>query len=214
MRYILLLMLTSLVMRSGCSGVTEDIPGDTHIPQTDTMQVVCGDNGIQGSDEVLPPATKNLTNYEIARLSIGIPGKDSIDHWLDFVGLPPGNPFCSAANCAWNEYARLWHPKSGLARHWKTMQPGGMWIDAERVLAQQVVIPAGSIALYARIGTIFGHVGIVTQEFTGVGSLYISANTSPPGSGGSEFSGGGVYEKQFSIVPGSTFRIIGFIVFV
>lgn len=160
------------------------------------------------ADTVIEP----LTNYEIARLSIGVPSKDSINHWLAFVGLPPNNPFCSAANCAWHEYTGLWHPKSGLARHWKTMQPGGMWVSAERVLSGYV-IPAGSIVLFEKVNTIFGHVGIVTREFSGKGSLYISANTSPPNSNGSEYSGGGVYEKEFSILPWAKFKITGFIVY-
>ncbi len=159
-----------------------------------------------------PPVFK-LTNYDIARLSIGIPAPDSINHWLAFVGLPPGNPFCAAANSAWNQYAGIWHPRSGLARHFKTRAPPGMWVDAAKVLRGQVTIPAGSVAVYERGNTIFGHVGIVTRDFSGDGSLYISANTSAPGSGGSEFSGGGVWEKEFTIKPGAAFRITGFVIY-
>ena len=158
-----------------------------------------------------PP--KPLTSYEIARLSIGQPNMDSVNNWLAFVGLPPRNPFCSAAACWWNDKSGNWHPGSGLARHFKTQAPRGTWVDAARVLRGEVTIQPGSMAVYERGNTIYGHVGIVTREFTGVGSLYISANTSPPGSGGSEFAGGGVYEKEFRIIPGAAFRITGFVIF-
>ncbi len=162
--------------------------------------------------QVVPSPQLRLLNYEIARLSIGVPSTDSINFWLAFVELPPKNPFCSAANCTWHEYVGLWHPKSGLARHWKTKAPEGTWIPASKVLRGEAIIPAGSIAVYERTGTINGHVGIVTETFTGPRGMYISANTSPP-SGGSEFAGGGVYEKPFSIIPGAAFKITGFIVF-
>ena len=206
MRYIYLLTLLSLLVLSGCRPRKPIVPDE---PIQDTI--------IWIADPIEEPAIDTtpipLTNYEIARLSIGIPSKDSINHWLAFVGLPPNNPFCSAANSAWNEYAGLWHPKSGLARHWRTMQPGGMWVSSERVFGGGYVIPAGSIVLFQRVNTIFGHVGIVTREFTGKGSLYISANTSPPKSAGSEYAGGGVWEKEFEINLGSRLFISGFIVF-
>jgi hypothetical protein len=215
MRYIFLLTLLSLLVHSGCRKQRHEVPNipkvDTIYEQPfDTISLVCSDRPLP-TDEVQQKTP--LTNYEIARLSEGIPSKDSINHWLAFVGLPPNNPFCSAANSAWNEYAGLWHPRSGLARHWKTMQPGGMWVSAERVFGGGYVIPAGSIVVFERINTIFGHVGIVTREFTGKGSLYISANTSAPNSQGSEYSGGGVWEKEFTINLGSRFFISGFIVY-
>jgi hypothetical protein len=152
-----------------------------------------------------------LTNYEIARLSIGQPPKDSVTAWLAFVGLPAGNPFCSAAASQWNEYTGQWHPRSGLARHFITRAEPHRRVTASAVLRGEVTIPAGAMAVYERGNTIYGHVGIVTQEFTGARGMYISANTSAPGSGGSEFSGGGVYEKPFVIAPGAVFRVTTFI---
>jgi hypothetical protein len=206
MRFTLWLTLSLLAAALACKRPTPPVIAPDIIPPDTTLAYV-------PDVPVEIPEPVKLTNYEVARLSIGIPGRDSINHWLAFVGLPPNNPFCSAANCAWHHYTGLWHPRSGLARHWRTMAPGGMWVPAERVLAGQVEIPAGSVVLFQQTGTVFGHVGIVTQHFTGRNSLYISANTSAPGSGGSEASGGGVYEKPFFINPGASFFISGFIVF-
>jgi len=224
MRFTCLLMVMLSALLLGCERFIRQTEFQ---PVTDTLQIDSIPIIVDPSDQPLDtvsvetdkqpeeplPLVVALKNYEIARLSIGMPGTDSINKWLAFVGLPPKNPFCSAANSQWHEYVGLWHPRSGLARHWKTMAPGGMWINAERVLNGEVTIPAGSIVLFEKVNTIFGHVGIVTRTFTGVGSLYISANTSPPGGAGSEFSGGGVYEKVFNIIPGSSFRITGFIIF-
>jgi hypothetical protein len=204
MQYICL--LTLLLLQGQCG--QHDPPAGQY-PAPDTISPACVVPDTTGQGGVSP----KLTNYELARLSIGVPHRDSINHWLAFVGLSPNNPFCAAANSWWNEQAGVWHPRSGLARHFKTKAPPGMWVDASKVLRGQVTIPAGSIAVYERGNTIFGHVGIVTREFTGVGSLYISANTSAPNTQGSEFAGGGVWEKEFRIVPGAVFRITGFIVF-
>jgi hypothetical protein len=152
-----------------------------------------------------------LRNYEIARLSIGQPTKDSINYWLAFVGLPPNSAFCSAAASVWNEYAGQWHPRSGLARHFITRAQPHQRIVAAKVLRGEVTIPAGAMAVYERGNTIYGHVGIVTQDFTGARGMYISANTSAPGGQGSEFAGGGVYEKPFSFNPGAVFRVSTFL---
>lgn len=152
-----------------------------------------------------------LTNYQVARLSEGVPERDSVEKWLHFVNLSYPNPFCAAAASAWNEYTGVWHPRSGLARHFKTQAPE--WVDASKVLRMEVTIKAGSMAVYERGNTIYGHVGIVTEDFTGAKGKYISANTSKPGTSGSEFSGGGVWEKTFSIVPGAAFRITGFVIY-
>ena len=187
-------------------------PDDTVVPDTIRVEVPFEPETWDTVFVVEPSPQLSLTAYEIARLSIGIPPKDSINKWLAFVGLPPDNPFCSATSCWWNELAGLWHPKSGLARHFKTKAPPGMWVSASDVLRGVVTIPAGSMAIYERTGTVNGHVGHVTEDFTGAKGMYISANTSPP-SGGSEFAGGGVYEKTFSIIPGAAFRITGFIVY-
>jgi len=213
MQFTFLVALLSLALF--CQRPDDPHTGEHPVPDANSPACVRPETTGQGGVSTIEPTPEptQLMNYEIARLSIGIPARDSINHWLSFVGLPPANPFCAAANSWWNEKAGVWHPRSGLARHFKTRALPGMWVDASRVLRGQVNIPAGSVAVYERGNTIFGHVGIVTRDFTGAGSLYISANTSAPGSSGSEFSGGGVWEKEFRIVPGAAFRITGFIVY-
>jgi hypothetical protein len=215
MLYICLLTLSLWLAQCG---QPEPLTGEHPVTDANSPACVAPETTGQGGVSPVEPTPEpteptQLLNYELARLSIGLPPVDSINHWLAFVGLPPANPFCSAANSWWNEKAGVWHPRSGLARHFKTRAPVGMWVDASKVLRGQVNIPAGSVCVFERGNTIYGHVGIVTRDFTGAGSLYISGNTSAPGTQGSEFSGGGVWEKPFTIVPGAAFRITGFVVY-
>jgi hypothetical protein len=197
-----------LLLLPGLCGRPDLPAGEYPAPDTESPACVKPDTTRQGG---VSPIYK-LKNYEIARLSIGQPPLDSISKWLGFVGLPDGNPFCAAAQCVWNEYAGVWHPRSGLARHFITRSEPHRRIPASKVLRGEVVIPVGSIVVYERGNTIYGHVGAVTEDWTGPDGMYISANTSAPGSGGSEFAGGGVWEKAASIRPGAAFRITTFII--
>jgi len=176
-----------------------DIPTDT-IEDVDTIDV----------DTIVD---ESIPHIEIARSHIGIPPTDSINAWLAYVNLPPGNPWCAAAQATWLHQAGVKEPlvKTGLARNFVYKTPNRLHVSAGRVLAGVVTMPKGSLAIYQRGETIFGHVGTITEDWTGQSGVYISGNTSPPYSEGSEFSGGGVWEKSAAIHPASHLRITEFI---
>ena len=160
-----------------------------------------------------PPQINTMAHVEYMRFHIGTPSQDTINMWLASVGLPPNNPFCSAALSHSLDVGGVASPsvRSGLARNFVYKTPKAIQISAKDVFRGMATVPAGSIVVYQRGETIFGHNGFVTAEFTGEGSIYISANTSAPGSGGSESAGGGVYEKPFRINPYSYFRVTDFV---
>jgi len=155
-------------------------------------------------------STDAVPHLEIARANVGYPPTDSINTWLAFVGLPPGNPFCAAAQSVWLHQAGVKEPllKTGLANNYVFQTPDRLHITAGRVMAGVAQVPKGSLVVYRRGDTIFGHIGAATS-WSGRSGTYISANTSPPG--GAHSSGGGVFEKEAHINPNSHLRINKFI---
>ena len=154
-----------------------------------------------------------MAHINYMRKHIGVPTKDTINLWLSSVGLPPGNPFCSAALSHSLDVAGVTSPsvRSGLAMNFVFQTDKSIQIDPNDVYKQIKTVPAGSIVVYRRGDTRFGHNGFLIDSMTGNRGVYISANTSAPGSSGSESAGGGVYEKDFSINPYSYFRVNKFV---
>ncbi len=141
----------------------------------------------------------------------GVPPTDSVNAWLAFVGLPPNNPWCAAAQSVWLHQAGVKEPllKTGLARNYMYQTPERLHITAGRVLAGVVDVPAGSLVVYGRGETIFGHIGANTERWSGQRGIYVSGNTSPPG--GATATGGGVWVKDARINPNAHLRITHFI---
>lgn len=139
---------------------------------------------------------------EVARNS-----SPDIDRWLQFVGLSSGNPYCAAYVSYIVHVSKVTEPRvrSGLARNFVTHRS----VPATKVLMGMVVIPAGSVVIWRRGNTIFGHVGFTTQAWKGKTGFTIEANTSS-GAAGSQFDGNGVFQRTRSIVPGNAFRITDF----
>ena len=164
-------------------------------------------------EQVIPEKVNTLAHVDYLRLHIGIPPRDTINKWLASVGLPPNNPFCSAAASYALDVAGVSQPtvRSGLARNFVYQTPKELQIKASDVFKGFITVPAGHMVVYQRGETIYGHNGFLTDSIAGARGVYISANTSPPGSSGSESSGGGVYEKPFSINPYSYFRVTDFV---
>lgn len=168
-----------------------------------------------GQDTVIvidePP--EKFTHIDYMRGHIGVPPVDSINLWLATVGLGENNPWCSAVASHSLEVTGVEVPsvRSGLARNFVYQTPQRLHVSASKVLRGEVTAKAGWMVVYQRGNTIFGHNGFITEDWTGADGIYISGNTSPP-SGGSEFSGGGVWEKPASIRPGAAFRITDFII--
>ncbi len=216
MQYIFSLLLLFLLMQ--CSSGQLDNGENNDIPIESNDSIVDVDIPINGNDSIEEPETigyinNKILHIEIARKNIGIPTTDSINMWLSFVNLPPGNPWCAAAQSAWLHQANIKEPllKTGLARNYIYETPKRLHVSAGRVLAGVVTMPMGSIVVYQRGETIFGHIGTITEDWSGPNGVYISGNTSPPDSGGSEFSGGGVWEKPARIIPSAHLRITDFV---
>lgn len=150
-----------------------------------------------------------LPHIYIARLSIGIPPVDSIRTWMNFVGFTERDPFCAGAQSWWLHKADVASPrlKTALARNFVYQVNPSEIVLASKVLRGEIEMPAGSLVVYQNGDTRFGHVGTLTQPMRGARGVYISANTSAPGSSGSIASGGGVWEKDFSIIPGAKLAV-------
>jgi len=208
MRYLLFLLLTSLLgqcfdppVENGTSGNADDPIGII----TPCMNDV-------GSVETEPEPVDTVPRLvQVIRENIGIPPQDSIVAWLAFVSLPPNNPWCAAALSAWLHQAEVEEPllRTGLARNYVYKTPERLHITAGRVLAGVETVPTGSLVVYGRGNTIFGHIGANTEEWEGQRGVYISGNTSPPG--GAEATGGGVWEKEAVINPNAHLQITHFV---
>ncbi len=158
---------------------------------------------------------KSNFHVEYLRANIGVPPTDSVDMWLASVGLDSGNPWCSAVASYALDVAGVEEPsvRSGLARNFVYQTDRSLHVQASKVLRGEVTAQAGWMVVYQRGNTIFGHNGFLTKDWRGADGMYISGNTSPP-SGGSEFAGGGVWEKPATIRPGAAFGIREFIIIV
>ena len=213
MQYIFSLLLLFLLMQ--CSNGSLDNSENNDLPIEPADSIVDVHVPINGNDTVYEPEPieDKIPHIEIARANMGVPTTDSINSWLSFVFLPPGNPWCAAAQSNWLHQAGVKEPllKTGLARNYVYETPNRLQVSAGRVLAGVVTMPKGSIVVYQRGETIFGHIGTITEDWMGPNGMYISGNTSAPGSGGSEFSGGGVWEKPARINPAAHLRITEFV---
>lgn len=129
-----------------------------------------------------------------------------INVWLKYVNLRPGSPYCAAfvSYCIGTSGAKEPNIRSGLARNFITKKS----IPASKVLLGIVKIEPGTILVWRRGNTIFGHTGFVKEWGTTSGTT-IEANTSS-GNQGSQSNGDGVYIRQRTIVPGASFRITDF----
>jgi hypothetical protein len=130
-----------------------------------------------------------------------------IDMFLKYVGLSPGNPYCSSFVSYCIGEANVDEPtvRSGLARKFILKES----IPASKVLLKQVEIPTGSIVVWKQGNTVFGHVGFTTLNWIGKEGYTIEANTGS-GNTGSQRDGEGIYQRRRNIVPGAAFRITHF----
>lgn len=91
--------------------------------------------------------------------------------------------------------------RSGMARGYKIKSS----IDANDVLIGKVKIPPGTLVIFQKGETIFGHVGIVKSWGKKYGYT-VEANTSPNNTG-SQSNGDGIWYKYRSIQPLNYFRV-------
>jgi hypothetical protein len=207
MQYLLFALLT-LLARQCSEPPPYSSPEDNGFAQ-DTIVI----NNVQDTVIEVDTMPKTLAHILIARRYEGVPPVDTINMFLASVDLPPGNPWCSAFLSFVLDEAEVLMPsvRSGLARNFVYQSPQKSIIPAGRVLAGVADVPEGSIVVFQRGNTKFGHNGINTELWSGASGVYISGNTSPP-SGGSEAAGGGVWEKTSRINPNAVLQIREFVI--
>ena len=150
-------------------------------------------------------------HLDIARRYVGVTevtrnSSPEIDRMLAYVGLRPGTPYCAAFVSYVISKAGATFPtvRSGLASHFITARS----IRASDVLIGIRTVPSGSIVIWRRGNTIFGHAGF-TESWHLESGRTIEANTSS-GNTGSQSDGDGIYQRTRRITPGAMFRIVSF----
>jgi hypothetical protein len=160
-------------------------------------------------------ATERLETLKIARGFVGV--KEDLGnnrgHWVNRFLLSakskPGNQWCAAfvAFCLDSARVKSLLTRSALARSY--VRPNS--VKATRVISENMVIPPGSILIWRRGNTMFGHVGFVV-EWRGKSGTTVEGNTSS-GLKGSQNDGDGVYMRKRTINPYSYFRITDFTIY-
>jgi hypothetical protein len=97
---------------------------------------------------------------------------------------------------------------SGLARHFATRNKT---IKATEVITKNMTLPPGTIIVWRRGTTPFGHAGIV-DKWKGKTGTTVEGNTSS-GLRGSQHDGDGVWARTRVINPTSYFRITDFVIY-
>lgn len=97
---------------------------------------------------------------------------------------------------------------SGLARHFATRNKT---IKATEVIAKNMELPPGTIIVWRRGTTPFGHAGIV-DKWKGKKGTTVEGNTSS-GLQGSQHDGDGVWARSRVINPTNYFRITDFVIY-
>lgn len=138
----------------------------------------------------------------------GVVATELIDMWLGHVNVPPRNPWCASVvsyslDAGGIESIQV---RSGLARHFLTQSPRRQVVPAGMVLRGQVEAQPGWLVIWQHRGSVHGHIGIVTEPWRGQGGIYISGNTSIPGT-----TRRGIAEKPAKITPSANFYISHFI---
>ena len=145
----------------------------------------------------------------VGTVEFGTNDGPGVRRFLSAVGLGPGNPYCAAfvSFCldVADPSAVVPAVRSALARDFITAQSiraswviGGRWGPP----------PRGTIVVWKKGNTVFGHAGIVLKWFKRCGYT-IEANTSS-GAYGSQRDGDGVFVRLRCIDPASYFRITSF----
>ena len=130
-----------------------------------------------------------------------------VNRFLKSVGLRPGNQWCGAfvSFCLDSAKIKTMRVRSGLARNFITKNKT---IRATKVVQNNMTIPMGTVLVWRRGTTMFGHVGFV-DKWKGQSGTTIEGNTSS-GKSGREWDGGGVWYRKRTINPYDYFRITDF----
>ena len=150
----------------------------------------------------------NTGHLDYMRKHEGVVATEQIDMWLAHVNVPPRNPWCASVvsyslDAGGIESIKV---RSGLARHFITHTPKRQVVPASMVMRGQIEAQPGWLVVFQHRGSVYGHIGIVGQAWRGQDGIYISGNTSIPGT-----TRRGIAEKPVKIVPSANFHISHFI---
>jgi hypothetical protein len=158
-------------------------------------------------------------SHEVLKIAEGFVGTKEeknnsgfwVDRFLKSCKIKPGAQWCAAfVNFCLDSAGIKTLPftGSGLARHFATRNKT---IKAKDVLQKNIDLPAGTIVVWRRGTTPFGHAGIV-KSWKGKNGITIEGNTSS-GQKGSQSDGDGVWRRSRSINPTNYFRITDFVIY-
>lgn len=161
----------------------------------------------QTVDQTDGERVRNIAYGFVGTKEVGNNGGYWVTKFLKSVGLRPGNAWCGAfvSYCLDSAGIKTMRVRSGLARHFITKNKT---IKATKVLQSNMKIPMGSVVVWRRGTTMFGHVGFV-DSWQGRSGTTIEGNTSS-GRSGSQWNGGGVWSRKRTINPYDHFRITDF----
>lgn len=150
---------------------------------------------------------RNIAKGFVGTREIGNNGGPQVTRFLKSVGLRPGNPWCAAfvSFCLDSAKIKTLRTRSGLARHFISKNKT---IRATKVMQTNQELPPGTVIVWRRGTTTFGHVGFV-DTWRGKSGTTIEGNTSS-GRSGSQYNGGGVWSRRRTINPYDYFRITDF----
>ena len=150
---------------------------------------------------------RNIAKGFVGTREIGNNGGPWVTRFLKSVGLRPGNPWCAAfvSFCLDSAKIKTLKTRSGLARHFISKNKT---ISATKVIQSNMELPPGTVVVWRRGTTTFGHVGFV-DVWKGKSGTTIEGNTSS-GRSGSQWNGGGVWTRTRTINPYNHFRITDF----
>lgn len=150
---------------------------------------------------------RNIAKGFVGTREIGNNGGPWVTRFLKSVGLRPGNPWCAAfvSFCLDSAKIKTLKTRSGLARHFISKNKT---IRATKVIQSNMELPPGTVVVWRRGTTTFGHVGFV-DTWKGKSGTTIEGNTSS-GRSGSQWNGGGVWNRTRTINPYNHFRITDF----
>jgi hypothetical protein len=157
------------------------------------------------------PKVYHIAKGFVGTKEVGNNGGYWVGRFLQSCKLKPGSQWCAAfVNfCLDSSGVRsLPFTGSGLARHLATRNKT---IKATDVIAKNMQLPSGTIVVWRRGATPFGHAGLV-ENWRGKTGTTIEGNTSS-GVSGSQHDGDGVWRRSRTINPTNYFRITDFVVY-
>jgi len=204
-RTLLFLLPVLLVLSTGCTASPnlEPVTNQTEL-------IITNENTVADKmQEDVSPAHLTLAGSFVGTTELtGNNDGLEVEQFLGAVGLAKGNPYCAAfVSYILDEAPGIKSPtiRTGLASKFITDSS----IDAKEVLRGTEAIPDGTIVIWQKGNTIFGHAGFVESQVSTNQFTTIEANTSS-GVYGKQSDGDGVWRRQRSIMPGNYFRITRF----